>query len=360
MKLAVVLFNLGGPDEPSAVRPFLFNLFRDPAIIQAPAIVRLPVASLISRRREKLAQANYDIMGGASPLLPETQAQQRELTKALTALAPDLETRVFIAMRYWKPFATETAKEVAAFQPDQIVLLPLYPQYSTTTTASSLKDWRRAYKGPGRSRVICCYPTAHGLVRAHADAIRDKWVVAGKPNNIRLLFSAHGLPQKVVDAGDPYRAQVEATAAAIAAQLPEVPDWRVCFQSRVGPLKWLEPSTDAEIRRAGADRKGVMIAPIAFVSEHVETLVELDHEYARLAAEVGCSPYLRAPAPGVRQGFIDDLAEGVLVSLSRMGGLAPIGPWKCPEGLAKCACRARGEAGLALGGDGLEEGKGFL
>jgi ferrochelatase len=341
VKLAVVLFNLGGPDGPDAVRPFLFNLFRDPAIIQAPWAVRYPIAALISRSREKFARANYDLMGGASPLLPETKAQATALTAALKALAPHDEVKVFIAMRYWKPFATETAREVAAFEPDQIVLLPLYPQYSTTTTASSLRDWRGAYRGPGRSRMICCYPTARGLIESHAEAIRDKWITAGKPSNIRLLFSAHGLPQKIVDAGDPYRGQVEATAAAIAAQLPELPDWRVCFQSRVGRLKWLEPATDAEIRRAGADGKGAIVAPIAFVSEHVETLVELDHEYGRLAAEVGCSPYLRSPTPGVRQGFIDDLAAAVIASLGRMGGARPYGPWLCPAGLKICGCRLK-------------------
>jgi ferrochelatase len=338
VKFAVVLFNLGGPDGPAAVRPFLFNLFNDPAILQVPAPVRYGLASLISRTRERLARANYDLLGGASPLLPETQAQARELAAALKALAPADEARVFIAMRYWNPFAAETAAEVAAFRPDQIVLLPLYPQYSTTTTASSLKDWRRAYRGPGRSRMVCCYPTAHGLVEAHVEAIRDTWITAGKPSNIRLLFSAHGLPQKIVEAGDPYRAQVQATAAAIAARLPELADWRVCFQSRVGRLKWLEPATDAEIRRAGAEGKGVLIAPIAFVSEHVETLVELDHDYARLAREAGCAPYLRAPTPGVRRAFIQDLAEAAIVSLGRLGGPGPHGPWRCPAGLSKCAC----------------------
>lgn len=358
MKLAVVVFNLGGPDGPAAVRPFLFNLFRDPAIIGAPAAIRYPLASFISRTREKTAQANYAVMGGASPLLPETQAQARELEKAIKALAPGDEVKVFISMRYWKPFAAQTAREVAAFGPDQIVLLPLYPQYSTTTTASSVKDWRKAYRGPGRSRLVCCYPTARGLVEAHADAIRDKWITAGKPSNIRLLFSAHGLPQKVVDAGDPYRAQIEATAAAIAAKLPELPDWNVCYQSRVGPLKWLEPSTDAEIRRAGAEGRGVIIAPIAFVSEHVETRVELDHEYARLAAEVGCSPYLRSPTPGVRQVFVDDLAEAVIVSLGRSGGPAPFGSWQCGAGLSRCACRP--ESGYEEGsGQGQDVSGGF-
>ncbi|MDB5445504.1 MAG: hemH [Phenylobacterium sp.] len=338
MKLAVVVFNLGGPDGPGAVRPFLYNLFKDPAIIGLPAVARLPIASMIARRREKLAQANYALMGGASPLLAETQAQARALEAALAVEAPGVESRVFVAMRYWKPFAAETAREVAAFAPDEVVLLPLYPQYSTTTTASSLKDWYAAYRGPGRTRAICCYPTAQGLAEAHAEAIRNLWETAGKPGNLRLLFSAHGLPQKVVDAGDPYRAQVEATAAQIAARLPEFADWRVCFQSRVGPLKWLTPATDAEIRRAGADGKGVLIAPIAFISEHVETLVELDHEYAALARQVGCAPYLRAPTPGVRASFIEDLAHATLIALGRSGHTHPHGPWLCPAGLSKCAC----------------------
>lgn len=340
-RVAVVLFNLGGPDGPKAVRPFLFNLFRDPAIIGLPAIARYPLATLISRTREKTAQANYAIMGGRSPLLPETEAQAAALEARLAGQGT--EARVFIAMRYWKPFAAETAREVAAFAPDEIVLLPLYPQYSTTTTASSVKDWERTYKGPGRTRTVCCYPNAPGLIEAHADAVRQTWETAGKPSNVRLLFSAHGLPQKVVDAGDPYQAQVEATAAAVAARLPELADWNVCYQSRVGPLKWLGPATDDEIRRAGSEGKGVLISPIAFVSEHVETLVELDHEYHELAREVLALPYLRAPTPGVRDGFIGTLAKAVLDALGKEG-VAPEGPWMCPAGFSACACR-RGEAG---------------
>lgn len=338
MKLAIVLFNLGGPDGPAAVRPFLANLFRDPAIIGLPAILRHPLAALIAKRREKAAQANYMLMGGASPLLPETEAQARALEAQLKVQAPDVEARAFIAMRYWKPFAAETAKAVADFAPDEIVLLPLYPQFSTTTTASSLKEWRAVYKGPGRTREICCYPTMDGLVEAHAEAIRKLWRTAGAPENLRLLFSAHGLPQKVVDAGDPYQAQIEATAARIAARLPELDDWRVCYQSRVGPLKWLSPSTEEEIRRAGAEGKGVLVSPIAFVSEHVETLVELDHEYAQVAQAAGCAPYLRAPTPAVEARFIEDLAQAALIALGRPFGTRPHGPWMCPAGLTKCAC----------------------
>jgi ferrochelatase len=286
-KLAVVLLNLGGPDNLKAVKPFLFNLFRDPAIIQLPAVARWPLAALIATTRAKMAAANYARMGGASPLLPETRAQSLALETALKAAAPEVEARCFIAMRYWKPFAADTARQVEAFAPDEIVLLPLYPQYSTTTTASSLKDWKSVYRGPGRTRTVCCYPTALGLIEAHVRAIGAAWAAAGSPANLRLLFSAHGLPKQVVDAGDPYQAQIEATAAAIAARLPQFPDWKVCYQSRVGRLVWLGPNTDDEILGAGAQGKGVLIAPIAFVSEHVETLVELDHDYALVAREAG-------------------------------------------------------------------------
>ena len=335
MKLAVVLFNLGGPDSLKAVRPFLFNLFRDPAIIQLPAIARYPLAALISTTRNKPAQANYAIMGGRSPLLPETQAQADALEAELRAQGHD--ARVFIAMRYWKPRADETARAVAAFAPDEIVLLPLYPQFSTTTTGSSVKDWRAAYKAPGRTRTVCCYPDAEGVAAAHAAEIRKVWDAAGSPGNVRLLFSAHGLPQQVIDGGDPYQAQIEATAAATAALLPELTDWRVCYQSRVGRLKWLEPSTETAILAAGQDGKGVIVSPIAFVSEHVETLVELDHEYADLARTHGVQPYLRARTPGVQPAFIGELARAVTDALPRTGA-APHGPWRCRATYGKCLC----------------------
>ncbi|TAJ71278.1 MAG: ferrochelatase [Phenylobacterium sp.] len=336
MKLAVVLFNLGGPDSLKAVRPFLFNLFRDPAIIQLPTPARYALAALISTARKKSAQANYAIMGGRSPILPQTEAQATMLEAELKSEGH--EARVFVAMRYWKPFADETARQVAAFAPDEIVLLPLYPQFSTTTTGSSVKDWARAYKGPGRTRTVCCYPTAPGLADAHAAEIRKVWESAGRPGNVRLLFSAHGLPQQIVDGGDPYEAQINATAAAVAQRLPELADWRVSFQSRVGRLQWLKPSTEDAIRAAASDGKGVLISPIAFVSEHVETLVELDHEYAELAAGLGLAPYLRARTPGVGAPFIADLARAVTDALPREG-VAPYGPWRCPAGHGKCLCR---------------------
>ena len=338
-RIAVVLLNLGGPDSLKAVRPFLFNLFRDPAIIQLPAAARYPLAALIATTRNKPAQANYALMGGRSPLLPESEAQARALEAELKRRRPDVEARAFVAMRYWKPFAADTARAVAAFVPDEIVLLPLYPQYSTTTTASSAADWAKAYAGPGRTHTVCCYPTDPGLVDAHVAEIEKVWNAAGRPEAIRLLFSAHGLPQQVVDGGDPYEAQIRATAAAIAARLPDLPDWQVSFQSRVGRLKWLEPSTETAIRAAAAEAKGVLVSPIAFVSEHVETLVELDHEYADLARSLGMTRYLRARTPGVAESFVGTLAQAALDALGRTG-IAPHGPWRCPAGHGKCPLRA--------------------
>ena len=343
-RLAVVLFNLGGPDGPEAVKPFLTNLFSDPAIIGLPAIARLPLARIIARGRTETAKANYAMMGGASPLLAETRRQAEALEHALKTARPDLECRVFIAMRYWRPTADETAREVAAFAPDDVVLLPLYPQFSTTTTASSMKDWARAYAaGPGRTHAVGCYPTAQGLIEAHARAISQTWLKAGRPPGLRLLFSAHGLPERVVEGGDPYRAQVEATAAAVAALLPELPDWQVCYQSRVGRLKWIGPSTETAIAAAAADGKGVLISPIAFVSEHVETLVELDREYAELAHKIGCAPYLRSPTPTIDPALIETLAQATLAALARGAAPAPHGAWTCPAEHGKCGCRRGGD-----------------
>lgn len=315
-RIAVVLFNLGGPDGPRSVRPFLFNLFQDPAILGAPAPIRLALAALISTTRAPSARKNYAMMGGGSPLLPETQAQALALKAKLGAELPDHEVEVFIAMRYWHPLTEQTAKDVAAYDPDEVVLLPLYPQFSSTTTGSSLKAWRKAYRGGGTIHTVCCYSTAPHLVTAHAAKIMETWTAAGSPPNVRLLFSAHGLPERVVQQGDPYQAQVEQTAAAVAAKLGREWDWTICYQSKVGPLKWIGPSTPDEIHRAAENGKGVLLCPIAFVSEHVETLVELDHEYAELAAEAGVAPYLRVPALGTAEAFVGALAAASISALS--------------------------------------------
>jgi len=334
-RIAVVLFNLGGPDGPAAVKPFLFNLFNDPAIIDLPAIARTPLARLIAGRREKAAQANYAIMGGASPLLPETRKQANALEAALAAALPNDAVRCFIAMRYWHPMTAETAKAVEAFAPDEIILLPLYPQFSTTTTASSLKAWGETYRGPGQTRAVCCYPKAEGFLDGYAALIEQAWQAAGRPSPVRVLFSAHGLPEKVVRGGDPYQAQVEATSAALAGRLSELTDWKISYQSRVGPMKWLGPATDEAIVEASKEGLALVVAPIAFVSEHIETLVELDHEYAALAEANGCPAYVRVPALGVDGAFIGSLAKITLEALQRPGGTCPGSAFAC-RGWSKC------------------------
>lgn len=338
-RLAVVLFNLGGPDGPRAVRPFLFNLFSDPAIITLPAPARLALATVISTTRAKSARANYAKMGGASPLLPETTAQAAVLQAALAEALPGHEAQVFIAMRYWSPDTAAAAAAVQAFAPDEIVLLPLYPQFSSTTTASSLKAWNAAYRGPGRTRAICCYPHLDGLVEAHAARILQAWRQAGEPHPVRLLFSAHGLPEKIVQAGDPYEAQVEATAAAVAARLGGGWHWTVCYQSKVGRLKWLGPATTEAIEAAAKAGEGVVVCPIAFVSEHIETLVELDHDYAAFARDRGVAHYVRVPALGVQDAFIGALAQSVKSALDHHAGVRPGSAFRCGDGFGSCPAR---------------------
>ncbi len=345
-KTAVVLFNLGGPDGPDAVEPFLFNLFNDPAIIGLPGPFRWLLAKLAAKRRAPVAREIYGHLGGGSPLPALTREQAAALEAQLNA--PGLtssgrdEYRVFVAMRYWRPFAHETAAEVHAFGPDHVVLLPLYPQYSTTTSGSSIADWRRAAAKQGlaaETRVICCYPLAGGWIAAQADLLTRKLAQAGDARP-RVLFSAHGLPKKVVDRGDPYQWQVERTAGKLAdaAGLGRE-DWRVCYQSRVGPLEWIAPSLDEELERAAADHTGVAVVPIAFVSEHSETLVELDIEYAGRARELKLPAYVRVPAVDSHPDFISALADQVLSPAP--GGDAPApadGVRLCPEGLRQCPC----------------------
>jgi ferrochelatase len=337
-RLAVVLLNLGGPDSLEAVQPFLFNLFSDPAIIGLPNPFRFLIAKLISTTRRKEASANYAHMGGASPLLAETQAQAAALETVLADRLAGYETRLFLAMRYWRPFTQDAAAAVTAFAPDEVVLLPLYPQYSTTTTGSSLRAWRKAYRGGGRVRAACCYFDEPGFVKAHVRKIRETFQAAGKPKGVRLLFSAHGLPEKIVEKGDPYQSQVERTVEAVMAELGSGWDWQVCYQSRVGPMKWLGPSTPEAIKAAADEGLGVLVIPIAFVSEHVETLVELDRDYAELAEALGCPLYLRAPALGTEPAFIDGLARTVARSLPS-AAVEP-GASACSLGLRKCPYRS--------------------
>jgi ferrochelatase len=308
MRRAVVLMNLGGPDSPAAVRPFLYNLFSDRAIIRLPAPLRLPLAALIASRRAPAAHQIYARLGGASPLLANTEAQARALERQLGD-----DHRCFIAMRYWHPLTAAAVSAVKQWVPDEIVLLPLYPQFSTTTTQSSFAAWEREARRQrldAPTRRVRSYPEASGFIASLAAATREALDAASAETHpVRLLLSAHGLPERIVNGGDPYPREVAATAAALVRALdrPNV-DATVCYQSRVGPLAWIGPSVEEELQRAGRDRVGVIVVPVSFVSEHSETLVELDQEYRHLAEQIGIPSYRRVPTVGIDSRFIATLA----------------------------------------------------
>lgn len=340
-RVAIVLFNLGAPDQPEAIRPFLRNLFRDPAILRVPFFVRPFLARFLAHRRFAPANANYALLGGKSPLLELTQAQ----AAALEASLPELDARCFIAMRYWHPFSEETAQAVKAWHPDELVLLPLYPQYSTTTTGSSLSAWRNA-----AARValvtpvtaICCYPEDPAFIAATATRIAAEYdraaAILAAGIRLRVLFSAHGLPEIIVRHGDSYQWQIERTAGALVRALgrPDL-DWIVCYQSRATPQKWLEPSTEQEIERAGREGVAVLVVPIAFVSEHSETLVELDVEYRTLANRLGVPGYFRVPTQNDDPAFITALAD--VVRRARAVGPGTCGATAeriCPASFTAC------------------------
>ncbi|CAN5922740.1 ferrochelatase [soil metagenome] len=308
MKIAIILFNLGGPDSLEAVQPFLRNLFGDPAILRVPGFIRWPLAAFLARRRAPTARAIYDQIGGSSPILGQTEAQARALEAALgTGDESGSEWRGYVCMRYWHPMTEAVVRSVERFKPDRIVLLPLYPQYSTATTASSVDAWKAVAKFKVPTVMVKDYPTEPGFIAASVALLRDGLAQAGS-GPTRVLFSAHGLPERIIKAGDPYQSQVEQTAKAIADTIGGL-DWAVCYQSRVGPLKWIGPSTDAEIERAGADKVGVVLYPLSFVSEHSETLVELDIEYRHLAEKAGVPLYIRVPTVGTQPLFIEGLAR---------------------------------------------------
>jgi ferrochelatase len=348
-KVAVILFNLGGPDNQEAVRPFLFNLFNDRAIIGLPHPFRFLIAKLISSRRAPIARQIYAQMNGGSPILKNTQDQANALEKILNEESPEGEYRVFIAMRYWHPFADDTVKAVKAYAPDNVFLLPLYPQFSTTTSASSLKDWEAAAVGQAfraETKMACCYPQEEGFIDALCEVTKQAYAKArtfGKP---RILFSAHGLPEKIIKNGDPYQYQCKLTVDALRKKLAiDDLDSVLCFQSRVGPMKWISPATDDEVRRAGRDKVPVVVVPVAFVSDHSETLVELNIEYRHVAETHGVPHYGVVPTVGAAQAFIGGLKKIVLAGVSQ-GGLCEAWGGKriCPSSFKGCGFRDRSAA----------------
>lgn len=310
-RLAVVLMNLGGPDSLEAVRPFLKNLFSDPAIISLPWPLRPLLAEIISRTRDRSAQKIYQKLGGSSPLLQNTKTQQAHLSQLLRDQFPGQTVEVFIAMRYWNPLTPQAVTQVKKFQPTEVVLLPLYPQFSITTTGSSFAEWYHQADKQGlkvQTREVRSYPQDTAFIEAHVDLL-SPWIErAAAFGSPRILFSAHGLPQKVIDKGDPYEVHVHQTVQAILKKIPSCVDNVVCYQSKVGPLKWLEPSIGQELKRAGEDRVPVIVVPVAFVSEHSETLVELDEDYRSLAEELGVPFYGRVPTLSDHPAYMRALA----------------------------------------------------
>lgn len=338
-RLAIVVFSLGGPDSPAAVRPFLFNLFNDPYIIPLPQPVRWLLARTISGLRAKKSRGYYARLGGRSVLLPETEAQARALEAAATTYAKSV--RAFVFMRYWHPMAPEVITQLKAYAPTRIVVVPMYPQYSTTTTGTSVEALTKEACAQGLSvpfETICCFPTAPGLiapmVEMIAAAYNEATAAEKKP---RILLTAHGLPEKTIASGDPYQWQVEQTAAAVVAQLaiPDL-DWTVCYQSRVGPAKWIGPSTESEIRRAGQDGVPLIVAPISFVSEHVETLVELDEGMRDMAITAGVPSYKRIPAVRTNAQFVQTLAGFIGFLKGRKTPCSDSGARICPTRYTAC------------------------
>ena len=289
MKKAVILFNLGGPDKLENVEPFLFNLFYDPAILNLPKFIRFPLAKLIANRRAPTAKKIYQELGGSSPILKLTIEQSVALENSLNKNDKLNDYKCFIVMRCWHPRAKNVLKEVKNYNPDEIVLMPLYPQYSAATSGSSIKEWKdecKKSKYNVKTSTICCYPMDKNFILSHRNEILKK--IDGL-KNFKLIFSAHGLPEKNIKKGDPYQWQVEQSVDQIIKTLNiKDLDWILSYQSRVGPLKWIGPSTEEIIIENSKLGKHIILVPVAFVSEHSETLVELDIEYKELADKNGC------------------------------------------------------------------------
>ena len=309
-KIAVVLFNLGGPDSLEAVEPFLFNLFCDPDIFNLPFGQKL-FAKIISNRRAPKVVNEYKLIGGKSPINDWTEKQRSMLEKNLRKNYPSLD--VHIAMRYWKPLTDETVAKVEKANYEKIILLPLYPHYSITTTGSSFNEWKRHYKGEASKLVfINDYYADEKYVAAINQRIDETILRFPKNarNEVQIVFSAHGTPVSLVKKGDPYSNHIKETVKAVMDARKHSHEHHLCFQSKVGPMKWLEPATASMIEElALKNKKNLLIVPISFVSDHVETLYELDIEYRHVADKCGIENYIVMKGLNDSELFVDALAE---------------------------------------------------
>lgn len=319
LRLGVVLFQLGGPDSLEAIEPFLYNLFCDPDIIDFPfaRIARQPLARLISSRRAKHVAHHYAEIGGKSPILGFTLNQAAALEAVLRR---DCDAMVAVAMRYWKPFTDEAIQRLERHRADQVVLLPLYPQYSRTTTGSSLNEWTRRFRPNGwapRIHVVKEFYRDSAYLDAVVEAVERSMTGFEDPHDVDVVFSAHSLPVSVVENGDPYQKQIEETTSLVWSRGAWPGRCHICYQSKVGASKWLRPSMHETVKRLAAEgRKHVLVVPISFVSDHVETLHEIDIEHREQARSLGISDYRMVPGLNDSPAFIEALAGLVRRSLS--------------------------------------------
>lgn len=311
-RIGVVLFQLGGPDTLEAIEPFLFNLFCDPDIIDFPfaRIGRKPLAKLISSTRARKVQHHYAVIGGGSPIRRFTEQQARALQLKLTASG--LDARCFVAMRYWHPFTSEAIEQLRAAECDEIVLLPLYPQYSSTTTGSSLNEWQRKFRSDLPVHCIENFYRNELYLKAVAEKVDEALTRFDDPEQPMLVFSAHSVPVAVIEKGDPYQHQIEETVEL----LMERGEWRnqrrLCYQSKVGASKWLQPSLHRTLKDlADEGVRQVCVVPVSFVSDHVETLAEIDHHAREEARALGIERFEMSEGLNSSPKFIAALAEMV-------------------------------------------------
>ncbi len=315
-RVGVILFQLGGPDTLAAIEPFLFNLFCDPDIIDFPfaRLGRKPLAKLISTTRARKVQHHYATIGGGSPIRRFTEGQARALEVELAEQG--LDARCFVAMRYWHPFTCEVIDQIESSQCEDLVLLPLYPQYSSTTTGSSLNEWRRLYCGHAAVHNVGPFYRHPMYLDALVEKVDEALSRFPVPERAEIVFSAHSIPMSIIAKGDPYQQQIEETVRLLMARGGWSNHHRLCYQSKVGASKWLQPSLHRTLRDLAAEKaREVCIVPVAFVSDHVETLGEIDHEAREEAHELGITQFEMSSGLNDSPKFISALGDLVLRAL---------------------------------------------
>ncbi|MFH7027933.1 MAG: ferrochelatase [Heteroscytonema crispum UTEX LB 1556] len=320
-RVGVLLLNLGGPDKLEDVAPFLYNLFSDPEIIRLPIPwLQKPLAWFIASSRTKKSQENYKQIGGGSPLRRITEAQGEALREQLHALGED--ANIYVGMRYWHPYTEEAIAHLTQDDIEQLVILPLYPQFSISTSGSSFRLLDKLWQeDPKLQRieytVIPSWYKKPGYLQAMAQLIAQELDQFPNPDQVHVFFSAHGVPKSYVEeAGDPYQQEIEECTALIMQTLNRPNPHTLAYQSRVGPVEWLQPYTEDALQELGAKGvKDLVVVPISFVSEHIETLQEIDIEYREVAEEAGIHNFRRVPAPNTHPVFIRALADMVTEAL---------------------------------------------